>query len=381
MKRLQLLFMIWALYVSGLCGCVAAPPTEALAINAAQISDELRDVAPFGSIDAEIASWIRELPPLESPLPPAGKYQAANIEVASDGSWFSFLSPQFHEARKRLPDPNGSVDSPSHLLMFWQRDGNQWRRVSPPRFETPTGAYSSGRVVTTVSGRAYRFDGGALVDLGIPPGGTTCAVPSGFVVTVRPIGERSKAAYVVETRVLRANGQVDMVSESPLDWRREPPEWPTFVLTEGGSSMIVCSSLRVCFPDGRAEPWSSAHFKSSSMVPGGAVVTWGDDIVRLNSDAKVQLIADLNPPSSGRHFVYSVSPTGKRAVIQRPTWGFLGTDVNAFWLIDVRPGMSFPTMSGTRIGFTYDKWFVVESPERASLDVPLKSNPTSTPKP
>ncbi len=362
MNRLFSMMLASALLFWLPCGCATSPMIEVLATSPSRVSSELEQIAPYNAINAAVAEWVAELPPLDAAEPVSGSQSLQHMEIAFDGSWFWYSPPQFYEAKKRLGDPDPVPDSLAGLTMLWRRDGQRWTRVPMPRYEIPSGAYSSSRIVVAKSGRAYRLDGAGLTDLGIAPGGTTCASPNGFIITVRPTNPKQGEADLVEVRQIADDGQVALIAESRLKWRKEAWNWATFVWAEGGNSVVVCSKLRIDFPLGTMTPWTGANFRSGSSIPGGAAVTDRDDIVILDADAKLRIVAEFEPPNTGRHFVYTASPSGGQAVIKRPTAGFLGSDVNAYWRIDVRPGMRFPTMSGERIGHPSDQWFTVARP-------------------
>ena len=381
MNRLIGMMFASALIVWLPCGCSTSPTIEVLATSPSRVSSELEQIAPYSAINAAVAEWVAELPPLDAAEPDSGGQSLQHMEIAPDGSWFWYSPPHFYEARKRLGEPDAVPDSLSGLTMLWRRDGQSWTRVPMPRYEVPKGIYSSSRIVVTKSGRAYRLDGGGLTDLGIAPGGTTCASPNGFIITVRPTDPTRIEADIVEVRRLTDDGRVDLIAESRLKWREEAWNWATFVWSEGGTSVVVCSKLRIDLPLGTMTPWTGATFRSGSSVPGGAAVTDRDDIVTLDSDAKLRVVAEFEPPNTGRHFVYTASPSGRQAVIKRPTAGFLGSDVNAYWRVEVRPGMGFPTMSGERIGHPSDQWFTVARPPAVPDGAAPKSSSTPALKP
>lgn len=352
-------------------GCASQPRTEFLAFDPAQFSREMKDRPPYSSILSEIEAWISELPRSESgPASTTSPRFLRHLQVSPDGSWFWCAAPQYAEARRAQAKTGAAEGSVASLTMLWRREGDRWVRVPLTKYILPYASESSAALIADSRGRVHRLDQGGLTDLGIPPGGTSSVSPDGYIVTARPIKDRGDDVYAIEIRRAIPSGEVELLLETQatLTWSRARQPAITFAWAEGGRSVVVGSRLRVDFSTNTAaaSAWGGVVFRESSTVPGGAMVTDDFRIVRLDADCRVSVIANIRTPNGDRQDLISASPSGRWAVIQRPTWVPFGTDENAYWLVPVRDGMAFPTASGTRV--PYDQFTWVSIPDEAKGD-------------
>lgn len=356
--------VLCALAMVLLPACASPARTEYLAFDPAQFSREMKDRPPYSSILGEIEAWIAELPP---PEPDPSSFVSSrflrHLQIAHDGSWFWSAAPQFGAAWHAQHKAGGSEDSVASLMMLWRRDGDRWVRVPLTKSILPYASESSSSLIADSRGRVHRLDQGGLTDLGIAPGGTSSVSPDGYIVTARPIKDRGDDVYTIEIRRAIPSGEVELLLETQatLTWSRARQPAITFAWAEGGRSVVVGSRLRVSFSanTATASAWGGVVFRESSTVPGGAMVTDDFRIVRLDADCRVSVIANIRTPNGDRQDLISASPSGRWAVIQRPTWVPFGTDENAYWLVPVRDGMGFPTVSGTRVPYDQFTWVSV----------------------
>ncbi len=352
-----LLCVLAALFLPG---CASPPRTEFLAFYPAQFNREMKERPPYSSILGEIEAWIAELPGAEADRSAGSSRFLRHLEVAPDGSWFWSAAPQIDEAWHNRERTGASEASVAALMMLWRRDGERWVRVPLTTTMWPSASLSSGSLIVHSKGRVHRIVDGSLIDCGVPSGGRSSVSPDGYIVTARPVKDRGDDVYTIEVRRVLASGGVEKLleMESSLTWSRALQPAITFAWAEGGRSVVVGARVRIDLSGStaKATAWSGPVFRQSSTVPGGAMVTDDFRIVRLDADCRVSVIADIRTPTGDRQGLVSASPSGRWAVIQRPTWVPFGTDENAFWLVPVRDGMGFPTVSGTRVPYDQFTW-------------------------
>ncbi len=341
-------------------GCASQPRTEFLAFDPAQFSREMKDRPPYSSILGEIEAWISELPDAQSDRSAGSSRFLRHLEVAPDGSWFWSAAPQIDAAWHDRERTGASEDSVAALMMLWRRDGDRWVRVPLTTTIWPSASLSSGSLIVHSKGRVHRIVNDAIVDCGVPSGGRSSVSPDGYIVNARPVKDRGDDVYTIDVRRVLASGEVEnlLVMEASLTWSRAQQPAITFAWAEGGRSVVVGSRVRVDLSGttATASAWTGPVLRQSSTVPGGAMVTDDFRIVRLDADCRVSVIADVRTPTGDRQDLVSASPSGRWAVIQRPTWVPFGTDENAYWLVPVRDGMAFPTASGTRVPYDQFTW-------------------------
>lgn len=355
--------VLCALAMVLLPACASPARTEYLAFDPAQFSREMKDRPPYSSILGEIEAWIGELPPPEPDRSAGSSRFLRHLEVAPDGSWFWSAAPQIDAAWHDRERTGASEDSVASLMMLWRRDGDRWVRVPLTTTIWPSASLSSGSLIVHSKGRVHRIVNDAIVDCGVPSGGRSSVSPDGYIVTARPVKDRGDDIYTIEVRRVLASGELEklLVMEASLTWSRAQQPAITFAWAEGGRSVVVGSRVRVDLSGdtATASAWTGPVFRQSSTVPGGAMVTDDFRIVRLDPDCRVSVIANIRTPNGDRQDLISASPSGRWAVIQRPTWVPFGTDENAYWLVPVRDGMGFPTVSGTRVPYDQFTWVSV----------------------
>lgn len=345
---IRILLVAILLLAHFLAGCVRASAGELLVTWRDVLGDAKPSNPLIEAAAIEARAWLRSLPGDGSINEDDWDDRIPRFAMSLDAEWFWVRSPDRVPGLKEPSDRGSTEAASSSRAMLWRRDGAAWKRVPISVTAAPVHYSSSGSLIVLSDGTVHRISGDQLQDLHIPPGGASTASESGWIVTMRPSQMSSAGTHRVEVRHVDGAGAIRVVAES--DFRRQPTRWPwpTFVWAEDGQSVVVCSSVRVRLPAGTIESWAGADFRTSTSVAGGAVINELDDIVKVLSDGTVRVIHDFAPPETGRHFVFKTSPSGRQMVFQRPTAGFLGTDRNALWLIDVVPGMSFPSSGGVR---------------------------------